>query len=162
LTIVRPGLDDGACSRQTCFFGESALVTNDVTNAFVRAKTKMTVYVLTKTDLEEVWGQFAGMEELLKSADGPRRQQRLDVMAAMEEGKELEPEEGNLLAMMEELGREPEMEVMAGYTLFPVRQHSIPQAEPEALLGVGPMNICVFEPASREPAVSILESVHID
>ena len=32
------------------------------------------------------------------------------------------------------------MEVMAGYTLFPLRQHSIPQAESEALLGVGPMN----------------------
>ena len=37
--------------------------------------------------------------ELLKSADGLRRQQRLDAMAAMEEG--------NLLAMMEELGRGP-------------------------------------------------------
>ena len=100
MTTVRPSLDDGACSRQTCFFGESALVTNDVTNAFVRAKTKMTVYVLTKTDLEEVWGQFPGMKvELLKSADGLRHQQRLDAMAAMEEG--------NLLAMMEELGRGP-------------------------------------------------------
>ena len=32
-----------------------------------------------------------------------------------------------------------------------MRQHSIPQVESEALLGVGPMNICVFEPASRAP-----------
>lgn len=50
---------------------------------------------------------------------------------------------------------EVEMETMAGYTLFPVEQDCIRHAEREALLGVGPMNICVFtneeDPGKRSP-----------
>ena len=68
-------------------------------------------------------------------------------------------EEQTLAELLEAegLAAEPEQEVMAGYTLFEVEQDNIRHAPRSALLGVGPMNICVFTAEEAAAARSPIE-----
>ena len=59
------------------FFGEQALVSNQPRNAFVRAKSRMTLWALTKEDLDGVFASFPEMEAVIKQADDGRRAERL-------------------------------------------------------------------------------------
>ena len=70
-----------------------------------------------------------------------------------------ESEEQTLAELLEAegLAAEPEQEVMAGYTLFEVEQDNIRHAPRSALLGVGPMNICVFTAEAAAAARSPIE-----
>ena len=70
-----------------------------------------------------------------------------------------ESEEQTLAELLEAegLAAEPEQEVMAGYTLFEVEQDNIRHAPRSALLGVGPMNICVFTAEEAAAARSPIE-----
>ena len=54
------------------FFGEQALVSNQPRNAFVRAKSRMTLWALTKEDLAGVFASVPEVAAVLKQAAAGR------------------------------------------------------------------------------------------
>eukprot|EP01051_Picozoa_sp_SAG22_P015782 SAG22_NODE_2119_length_2982_cov_1.743670_1_plen_994_part_11 len=132
-------------------FGEAALLTDEPRNSFVVAKTTMRLYVLTKDDLQKAFADFPGLEEVLKSPLDEQKTARLaQLEAAATTAAEAAANEEELMALIQD-PEEPAQEVLAGYTLFEVEQDCIRRAPREVLLGLGPMNVCVFEPTIRSP-----------
>ena len=68
--------------KEGSFFGESALLTEEPRNAFVRAKKTLQLYVLSKTSLAEVFKEFPDVEKIVKE---PSEQRKIARIKAEEE-----------------------------------------------------------------------------
>ena len=57
--------------------GESALLTEEPRNAFIQAKKTLQLYVLSKEDLEVVFGEFPDVERIVKEPLEQRKKDRI-------------------------------------------------------------------------------------
>jgi CRP-like cAMP-binding protein len=67
------------------FFGEAALLNSEPRNAYVWAISEMKLYVLTKVNLETVFYEFPGLEEILRSPHDERKKARLKQLAQLKQ-----------------------------------------------------------------------------